>query len=187
MLLSSLCSSGTINFCRITSGGHRRNVFTSSRNRFRLFLRKLISIHLANGEYITNEKSEVILTATTKGTLKGMIITGMKPKNSIWKYSKGRLKNLSNTRWKMVPIMSILRQLQKIRGSWKKMTNGRLMDRKDTQCNLSNDSGLRLSLMISLGRPSSTISSQYGSTKCSSNADYEMIVLDVWDVTLMKL
>jgi len=52
-------------------------------------MRKLINIHLAIGGCIMKEKIVVIPTAITRGSWKGMIMAGTKPKNITRKYSRG--------------------------------------------------------------------------------------------------
>jgi len=73
-------------------------------------MRKLINIHLAIGGCIMKEKIAVIPTVITKGSWKGIIVAGMKPKNINRKYSKGSLEKLSNNGRKKVRKMSILRK-----------------------------------------------------------------------------
>jgi len=58
-------------------------------------------------------KIVVIQMAITKGSWKGMIMVGTKPKNITREYSKGSFAKLNNNERKMVQIMSILRIWQK--------------------------------------------------------------------------
>jgi len=55
------------------------------------------------------EKIAVLPTVRTKGSWKGMIMAGTRPKNIIRKYSNKSLKKLDNDGRKKVRIMSILR------------------------------------------------------------------------------
>jgi len=59
-------------------------------------MQKSINSHLAIGGCITKETIAVIPMAIPKGSLKGMIMDGTKPKNIIKKYSKRCLEKLSS-------------------------------------------------------------------------------------------
>jgi len=60
------------------------------------------------------------------------------------------------------------------------MTKDHLMGKHGTQSNLSQGNGLRIRTMMSLGMPSNPIiGSMLRSSGCCSNADYEIIALDV--------
>jgi len=105
------------------------------------------------------ESIAVITTLIIKGSWKVMIMDRMKPKNITRRYSKGILEKPRKFETKKVRIINILRKKQTNTRNKKWMTNRRLTDRKETQCSLSHVNSLRISPMMSLGIPSSTISS----------------------------
>jgi len=79
-----------------------------SENLFKSHMGELINIHLVIGGCIMKEKIIVMPTVITKGSWKGMIMAGTKPKNISKRYSKESFVKLNNKGRKKVRIMSIL-------------------------------------------------------------------------------
>jgi len=92
---------------KIIANLYNKNESNIWKDLFTSLMQKLLNLHLTIGGCITKGKIAVILMVITKGSWKGMVMAGKKPKNITQKYLKESLGKLSSYGMKQVRIMRI--------------------------------------------------------------------------------